>query len=114
MQRTLAVILLLGTAWPAASRAAEPPTGAGHELRLEIGRRVAETWCAKCHVVGPAARGPVGDAAPPFQDVARMPSTTALSLRAFLQTPHPPMPDYRLSQQELDGVIAWILAQRDG
>ena len=39
-----------------------------------------------------------------------MPSTTEMSLRAFLQTPHARMPDYRLSTQELDGVVAWILA----
>jgi mono/diheme cytochrome c family protein len=77
---------------------------------LAQGRRVAETWCANCHVIGPGARGPVGDAAPPFEAVARMPSTTEMSLRAFLQTPHSRMPDYRLSTQELDGVVAWILA----
>ena len=47
---------------------------------------------------------------PPFTEVARMPSTTEMSLRAFLQTPHSRMPDYRLTQAELDGVVAWILA----
>ncbi|MFC7474643.1 c-type cytochrome [Dankookia sp. GCM10030260] len=82
--------------------------------RLAQGRRVAETWCANCHVIGPGARGPAGDAAPPFDAVARMPSTTEMSLRAFLQTPHARMPDYRLTQQELDGVVTWILALRRG
>jgi mono/diheme cytochrome c family protein len=110
MRRLLAAILLLGAASAGAVRAADPPTGAGRQLRLDDGRRIAETWCTNCHVIGPGARGPVGDAAPPFQDIARMPSTTALSLRAFLQTPHARMPDYRLSQAELDGVITWILA----
>lgn len=86
--------------------------GAARQERLDQGRRVAETWCANCHVVGPGARGPVGDAAPPFDAVARMPSTTEMSLRVFLQTPHSRMPDYRLSQQELDGVVAWILAMK--
>jgi mono/diheme cytochrome c family protein len=84
--------------------------GAAGQERLDQGRRVAETWCANCHVVGPGARGPAGDAAPPFAAVARMPSTTEMSLRAFLQTPHSRMPDYRLTQAELDGVVAWILA----
>lgn len=82
--------------------------------RLDQGRRVAETWCANCHVIGPGARGPAGDAAPPFAAVAAMPSTTAMSLRVFLQTPHSRMPDYRLSQAELDGVVTWILAQKPG
>lgn len=82
--------------------------------RLDQGRRVAETWCANCHLIGPGARGPAGDAAPPFAAVAAMPSTTAMSLRVFLQTPHSRMPDYRLSQAELDGVVTWILAQKPG
>ncbi|MBK1657543.1 hypothetical protein CKO45_04780 [Paracraurococcus ruber] len=77
--------------------------------RLAYGRAVAENWCANCHLVGPQARGPAGDAAPPFAAIAAMPGTTAMALRAFLQTPHDRMPDYRLSQAELDGVVAYIL-----
>jgi len=80
--------------------------------RLDHGRRVAETWCANCHLIGPDARGPAADAAPPFHAVARLPSTTEMSLRAFLQTPHSRMPDYRLSAAELDGVVTWILDLR--
>jgi len=97
-------LLLVLPATPAAAQ------GALRQERLENGRRVAETWCANCHLIGPAARGPAGDAAPPFDAVARMPSTTEMSLRAFLQSPHSRMPDYRLTQQELDGVVTWILA----
>ncbi|WP_431270011.1 hypothetical protein [Dankookia sp. P2] len=63
-------------------------------------------------MIGPGARGPAGDAAPPFAAVAAMPSTTEMSLRAFLQTPHARMPDYRLTTAELDGVVGWILAQK--
>jgi mono/diheme cytochrome c family protein len=98
------LLLLAAAAHPAAAQ------GPARQDRLEYGRRVAETWCANCHVIGPGARGPAGDAAPPFEAVARMPSTTEMSLRAFLQTPHARMPDYRLSQQELDGVVTWILS----
>jgi hypothetical protein len=35
-----------------------------------------------------------------------------MSLRAFLRTPHDRMPDWQLSQPELDGVIAHILSLR--
>ena len=113
MRPALALAVLL--AGIAATRPRLPPRlcpgrrRPGQE-RLAQGRRVAETWCANCHVIGPGARGPAGDAAPPFDAVARMPSTTEMSLRAFLQTPHARMPDYRLTQQELDGVVTWILA----
>lgn len=122
-----ATLLPLATlAWPAPGQPApgqpapsQPAPGQSapgqdpvHTERLEHGRRVAETWCANCHVIGPGARGPAGDAAPPFDAVARMPSTTKMSLRAFLQTPHARMPDYRLTREELDGVVTWILALR--
>ena len=94
--------------------AAMPATAQNGPAQAELvaqGRRVAETWCANCHLVGgPEARGPAGDAAPPFPAIARMPSTTEMALRAFLQTPHARMPDYRLSGAELDGVVAYILS----
>lgn len=80
--------------------------------RIAYGRAVAESWCANCHIVRPDGRGPVADAAPPFQAIADMVSTTGMSLRVFLQTPHAPMPDYQLSQAELDGVVAYILSLR--
>lgn len=109
MRSALPVLLALLGALPA-------PAGAEGPLprteRLARGRQVAEQWCANCHVTGPAQRSAPGDAAPPFAAIAAMPATTELSLRAFLQTPHARMPDYQLSQTELDGVIAWILAQR--
>ncbi len=38
-----------------------------------------------------------------------MPSTTALSLRVFLQTPHARMPDLNLTQDEIGDVAAYIL-----
>jgi mono/diheme cytochrome c family protein len=107
--------LLLAAPPPAIAQPAGPATAqaAARQERLDQGRRVAETWCANCHVIGPGARGPAGDAAPPFQAIARMPSTTQMSLRVFLQTPHARMPDYRLSQAELDGVVEWILALKE-
>jgi mono/diheme cytochrome c family protein len=37
------------------------------------------------------------------------PGTTAASLRNYLRTPHPNMPDYRLSNSELDAVAAYVL-----
>ena len=112
MRSMLALALLLPAIAPAVVPTPARAQAPARQERLDQGRRVAETWCANCHVVGPAARGPAGDAAPPFAAIARMPSTTEMSLRAFLQTPHARMPDYRLTGPELDGVVDWILAQR--
>ena len=41
-----------------------------------------------------------------------MPSTTAMSLHAFLQTPHPRMPNYILSAGEIDAVSSYILSMK--
>jgi mono/diheme cytochrome c family protein len=106
-------LLVIATLLPLLQATEVAAQGAVRQERLDMGRRVAETWCVNCHLIDPGARGPAGDAAPPFQAIARMPSTTEMSLRAFLQTPHAPMPDYRLSGAELDGVTAWILKLKD-
>ena len=68
--------------------------------------RIALRRCAHCHAVTPNAPPPTGDAAPPFAAVAAMPSTTEMSLRVFLGTPHVDMPDYQLSRTETDGLVA--------
>ena len=76
------------------------------------GKQLAERWCSSCHVVGPATTQGTSNGAPPFIAVARMASTTAMSLRAFLLTPHARMPDLHLSQDEIDNLTAYILSMR--
>lgn len=76
------------------------------------GRIIAERWCASCHVVSPRPVGPVGDGATPFQAIADRPATTALSLRAFLASPHGQMPDLNLTRAEMDDLISYILSLR--
>lgn len=76
------------------------------------GRALAQAWCSACHVVEPQQRRAGNDAVPSFAAVARMPSTTSLSIRAFLQTPHPPMPDLKLSRTQIDDIVAYILSLR--
>jgi mono/diheme cytochrome c family protein len=112
---TAAAVALLasGLAGAAAAQEAGDPAA---------GRRLAQTWCANCHVVAPggaagAAPGSpsparANDAAPTFPGIARLPSTTSMSLRAFLQTPHAAMPNYQLSHDELDDVVAYLLSLR--
>jgi mono/diheme cytochrome c family protein len=78
----------------------------------EAGARLAARWCSSCHVVGPTAKQGVSGGAPPFEAIARMSSTTMMSLRAFLMTPHPPMPDLHLSRDEVDDLSSYILSLR--
>jgi mono/diheme cytochrome c family protein len=77
---------------------------------VTAGRNLATAHCSECHAINGPARG--GSQVPSFEAVARMPSTTSLSLHAFLLTPHPTMPNYRLAPQEIDDVVAYILSLR--
>ena len=45
-----------------------------------------------------------------FREVANLPSTTALSLRVFLQSNHKEMPNFSLKSAEADDIIAYILS----
>jgi mono/diheme cytochrome c family protein len=78
------------------------------------GRTVAETWCSTCHVVVPTPQSATSTGAPTFAAVARMASTTQMSLRVFLQTPHGRMPDLHLSTGEIDDLTAYIVSLRRG
>lgn len=84
---------------------------AAQDVRGNIrnGRHLAEQWCGSCHrmstVDAPGKRGVAT-----FVEVARLPSTTALSLRAFLHTSHADMPNIQLSSADADDLIAFILS----
>jgi mono/diheme cytochrome c family protein len=73
------------------------------------GRKLAQTWCANCHVVGPSQQQAASTGAPPFTAIAAMKTTTFMGLEAFLQTPHDRMPDLHLSRDEIDDVAAYII-----
>lgn len=76
------------------------------------GQRLAETWCAACHVVGAQQPSGTSNGAPPFAAIAQMKSTTPMALRVFLQTPHGRMPDLHLNHDEIDDIAAYIMGLR--
>ena len=73
------------------------------------GARIACQWCSGCHRVDNESPASADSS---FAAVAHMSSTTASSLAVFLTTPHPNMPDYSLSWQEIRDVSAYILSLR--
>lgn len=84
---------------------------AGHAMAagdVAEGRATAQRWCANCHAVEPSGRG--ADVAPSFATVAQ--SRDVEYLRGFLSRPHPPMPRYELSRQDIDDLIAFIESQK--
>lgn len=64
-----------------------------------------------CHVVE-ADQRVASDSAPSFRAIAAQPRTTAGSLDRHLSTGHTLMPDFLLSSQERDLLIAYILSLR--
>lgn len=99
--RIFAALVLAGAA-PAAAQTT------GNAL---AGQALARQWCASCHLIS-GTEGRASDAAPAFEAVVLRPSTTETSLRVFLQTPHRQMPNYTLTRQETDDVVAYILGLR--
>jgi len=90
--------------------AAGAGAGAKESGDVAQGQHLARTWCAACHVVEPTQRNGGATGVPTFAAIAQMPSTTTLSLHAFLQTTHGRMPDFQLSRDEIDDVSAYILS----
>jgi mono/diheme cytochrome c family protein len=70
------------------------------------GHALAQAWCSSCHMVDPSGQGP--DTAPPFATIAaRNPGDNGW-LRAWLASPHPPMPNLGLSRQQIDDIVAYL------
>ncbi len=99
MQRTMAMVLAL---LPLPATAQGP----------EEGGALAQRWCMACHVIEREPRTATADGVPSFPAIAARASTTAESLNGFLSTTHTRMPDFSLSRNERNALIAYILSLR--
>ena len=99
------LIAVLSAAWM-------PDSNAQENGDVAAGRKLAETWCSSCHVVGSTTAQGTSNGVPTFVAIAEMKATTAMSLRVFLQTPHARMPDLHLSRTETDDLATYILSLR--
>lgn len=98
--RIIAAITLATALFPALGQTLGNPSS---------GRHIATTICGSCHYVFATKRSK-SKVPPTFEDVANLPSTTALSLKVFLRSNHKHMPNLILSEAEADDVIAYILS----
>jgi cytochrome c2 len=82
----------------------------------QAGREFALHNCDACHIVvaNQDLRPLIGGYAPSFANIAKKPTTTEESLRAFLTHPHAyanmPYPD--LAAPDLSNVVAYIVSLR--
>ena len=75
------------------------------------GRTYALATCSKCHVVAPDLRVPkTVTTAPDFQAIAISRGMTQAAMRTFLSSPHPTMPNLKLSPQQSVDVTAYIVS----
>ena len=70
------------------------------------GKRVAERWCAGCHIVDRSGRQ--RDTAPAFAVLANDPAKSAQYLKTWITNPHPPMPNFNLTRRTVDDLVAYI------
>lgn len=101
MKRTLVLASLL-LSFPAAAQTVET---------VQTGGALAVRWCTACHVVE-ASQRLASDSAPSFRVIAARPETTAATLDRYLSTGHTLMPDFSLSTQERNALVAYILSLR--
>lgn len=95
------LIVLFLAALPASAQTGDPAAG----------ERLAEADCAICHEIKPGSRPKRPESkAPSFVDISRMPSTTELSIKVFLRSPHANMPNIVLTAEETDNLAAYILS----
>jgi mono/diheme cytochrome c family protein len=76
------------------------------------GEKIAQQWCASCHVIG---RKPMAsDKAPAFAALAADPAKSEAYLKAWITNPHPAMPNFNLSRQTTDDLVAYIRSLGEG
>ena len=73
------------------------------------GYRHAAAWCKDCHSIEAATAG-ARSGPPDFTAIADRRATTGLSLKVFLQTSHPTMPNIMLKPDESDSLVNYILS----
>jgi mono/diheme cytochrome c family protein len=77
----------------------------------ENGLKLAELWCAQCHVVSSSQRMAATDTAT-FREIAQRFPDDLGALAALLSDEHPPMPDMSLTREEIRDLVAYIASVR--
>ncbi|WP_103720690.1 c-type cytochrome [Bosea psychrotolerans] len=85
--------------------------GGGTAADSAKGRRIAERWCAECHVASPVQRR-ASDAVPTFSQIGRSERFSEAKLADFLANPHRSrMPNLGLTRSEIADLVAYIRRQ---
>ena len=77
------------------------------------GERLARRGCTICHRVGADDRPASVGGAATFRAIANDPSASQTALGVFLQTSHNRMPNIKLTPQEIDDLVSYIMTLKD-
>jgi cytochrome c len=102
----LAIVAVIGLAVAPRPVAADPAPEA-----IATGQKLAETYCADCHVVALTPK-PAWNDPPPFQAIANRPDVTAASLAAHIRKPHGKVATNARPPAEAEELAAYILSLR--
>jgi mono/diheme cytochrome c family protein len=87
--------------------ASQPAAAQPFATDAENGKQLAELWCSSCHLVSPEQTS-ASTEAPPFETIAEQSSDEFAWLAAFLADPHPPMPQFALTREEIRNLVAYF------
>lgn len=82
------------------------------QQRVSAGKALAAQWCAHCHSISPEQTGSVQADVPDFAFIANKDGQTAEGIQNSILSPHPPMPDLRLSRDTVANLSLYILSLR--
>lgn len=88
----------LGTAAGAAAQDTSPARG----------QTIAQTWCVECHAISEGNQPSALADAPPFHTLAARPDFGVETVRRALLLPHPVMPDFPVTDADIEALAAYI------
>jgi cytochrome c len=74
----------------------------------ERGMEIAAKWCADCHQTTAGAVRLNKSRPATFQEIADTPGMGELALKVFFRTPHRQMPNFSITDETRDHLIAYI------
>lgn len=85
------------------------PAIAADTSQIDAGRHALDTRCSRCHAIGLEGQSPHNQA-PPFRELMKRypPESLAEALAEGIVSGHPDMPEYVLSPEEIEAVIAYL------
>lgn len=78
-------------------------------ITAERGRELAERLCANCHLVDATTqKSAVPAGVPTLRAIANSPGQTGQRIFNALIVPHPPMPDTKLTVEEIWSIVSYL------